>query len=410
MHHLWLTFDCLKLERGFLDSQNKSSYSLAIILWCVCWSFVLVVHILNSDNTVTAPVIPALTANVAVCVCMCIADRVPVLKSTAIRCQYFSFAIQITANLQCYNLHFAAATLMDPRQFFETSGSPHEQALVNMFYASEFRGAAFLFMVVFVGSSILPVTFMMRCFLLLLGSGLIHNVGACYAEAVAEFTTASRYNQIVRSQVLVSFSLMAMLLGYSSWVTERTARKAYLSRQREATLQRELLVEKEEKAKVETTVNSYLCHEVRNPFNGVVGSAELMRAMLEECEESQILLHRPRKSKSKSKSTIPIPIPKCDCCRRLDPLLTNIETSAKHITTLLDNMLDLAKIESGLMVLRSDHIDLVSLLRDLEIILTPLKAPGVELLTSCSEPKMEIIGDATRWKQVLLNLAANALR
>jgi CheY-like chemotaxis protein len=82
-------------------------------------------------------------------------------------------------------------------------------------------------------------------------------------------------------------------------------------------------------------------------------------------------------------------------------------------------MLDLAKIDSGKMVLRSDRVNLFDVIEDLCKLSIPLKKAGVELKTSFAkngtachqnDPAFCIMADAQRWRQVLLNLVSNALR
>ena len=61
------------------------------------------------------------------------------------------------------------------------------------------------------------------------------------------------------------------------------------------------------------------------------------------------------------------------------------------------------------MILRKDTVDLAQILDEVVSVVSPLKAPGVQLTTSCSAVCSKIVGDEARWKQVLLNLATNAL-
>jgi CheY-like chemotaxis protein len=97
----------------------------------------------------------------------------------------------------------------------------------------------------------------------------------------------------------------------------------------------------------------------------------------------------------------------------------NIQQTSAFITSLLNNMLDLAKIDAGKMVLCRDNVDLFDVIDDLCRLSLPLKPAGVELKTSFTKDGVEcqrgdtdfcIMADAQRWRQVLLNLVSNALR
>ena len=79
----------------------------------------------------------------------------------------------------------------------------------------------------------------------------------------------------------------------------------------------------------------------------------------------------------------------------------------------LDSMLDLSKLEAGKLVLREEEIDLKIMLEELCSILSPMKAPGVELqqvIMGEEKQKQRIVGDLQRWMQLLINLTSNALK
>ncbi|MEO8040107.1 MAG: ATP-binding protein [Betaproteobacteria bacterium] len=123
-----------------------------------------------------------------------------------------------------------------------------------------------------------------------------------------------------------------------------------------------------------------MSHEMRTPLNGVVGASELLAA--EDLPQKQRQL--------------------------VDWLLT----SSRQLRSLIDNLLDLRKIEAGMIVLDSVPLDLHALMNRLAALFEPeAKQAQVRFTKSVSvdAPHM-LIGDDARIQQVLINLAGNALK
>jgi PAS domain S-box-containing protein len=85
--------------------------------------------------------------------------------------------------------------------------------------------------------------------------------------------------------------------------------------------------------------------------------------------------------------------------------------AANHLLELVNDILDLSKIEAGKMELQMAPIGLPELIQDLFVTVTPLADQhGSELrLESSSEP-FTVVSDARRVRQILLNLLSNAIK
>jgi signal transduction histidine kinase len=91
--------------------------------------------------------------------------------------------------------------------------------------------------------------------------------------------------------------------------------------------------------------------------------------------------------------------------------LTDIQNSGKHLLRLINNVLDLSKIEAGRMELALTDYTIQDIVERVRASLQPLAADkGLEFVASAPEEIPLAYGDAGRITQCLLNLAGNALK
>jgi CheY-like chemotaxis protein/anti-sigma regulatory factor (Ser/Thr protein kinase) len=129
-----------------------------------------------------------------------------------------------------------------------------------------------------------------------------------------------------------------------------------------------------------------LGHELRNPLASITTGLELMRMTLDE---------QPRSSDN-------------DQLRHTQSIL---ERQTKHLTRLVDDLLDLARIRSGKIELRKSHIVLDEIVEQAVQVSRPLiDAQRHELAIELPKPPIELHGDPVRLVQVLANLLNNAAR
>jgi two-component system CheB/CheR fusion protein len=88
-----------------------------------------------------------------------------------------------------------------------------------------------------------------------------------------------------------------------------------------------------------------------------------------------------------------------------------VERQAKHMARLLDDLLDVARITRGRIVLRNERIDLRDTTRSALEALQPLLAEqDAQLELDIDDQPIVVIGDATRLQQVQANLLSNAAK
>ncbi|MGB3716704.1 MAG: GAF domain-containing protein [Candidatus Promineifilaceae bacterium] len=134
--------------------------------------------------------------------------------------------------------------------------------------------------------------------------------------------------------------------------------------------------------RLKTEFLASMSHELRTPLNSIIGFADVL---LEGIDGP--LTVRTRED------------------------VSLIRDSGQHLRTLIGDMLDLSKIEAGMMELRYEEVDLAGVAREM-IANTKSLAHGKNLVVEYRlDPNLESIEvDRTRFKQILLNLMGNAVK
>ncbi|MCF8198496.1 MAG: PAS domain S-box protein [Sulfuritalea sp.] len=122
-----------------------------------------------------------------------------------------------------------------------------------------------------------------------------------------------------------------------------------------------------------------MSHEIRTPMNGILGMVHILRR--DGLTTRQV--------------------------QRLD----TIDTSAQHLLAIINDILDLSKIEADKLVLEEAPVALGSLLNNVSSILGErARGKGLRLLIETESLPYQMSGDPTRLQQALLNYATNVLK
>ena len=124
-----------------------------------------------------------------------------------------------------------------------------------------------------------------------------------------------------------------------------------------------------------------MSHDIRTPMNAIIGMSVIAQANLRFPEKIQ------------------------DC-------LNKINVSSRHLLSLINEVLDMSKIESGKIDLISETVSLPELIEDVMDIFRPLMAEKhQELQINADHVRHEIVvTDHNRLQQVLTNLLSNAVK
>ena len=126
---------------------------------------------------------------------------------------------------------------------------------------------------------------------------------------------------------------------------------------------------------------SRMSHEIRTPMNAIIGMTTIAAAFIEDR-------------------------------RRVEDCLEKIGYSSKHLMTLINDVLDMSKIDEGKMTIARETFNLENVAESVTSIIYP---QAVEKGLTFTMPLVDItdtvlIGDSLRLNQVLLNLLSNALK
>jgi signal transduction histidine kinase len=126
-----------------------------------------------------------------------------------------------------------------------------------------------------------------------------------------------------------------------------------------------------------------MSHELRTPLNAIIGYSGLLQ------EDAEAL----------------------GFAGAINADLAKIEQSGKHLLSLINDVLDLSKIEAGKMTLNVETFEVRTLVREVLTTVQPmLDARGNRLEVAGVEDTGDIAADPTRLRQVLLNLLSNAAK
>ncbi|MEC9397788.1 MAG: HAMP domain-containing sensor histidine kinase [Myxococcota bacterium] len=240
-------------------------------------------------------------------------------------------------------------------------------------FSLEDRGySMFMGLVVMIAGISLP----QRYVVLIIGAMLV-NIAVLFQWNPAYLRVPDGY---VINLVIMMFGAW-LIAGLSSMLEQHTLRQLEVVSKSE----KEALVARERAVAANATKSAFLAnmsHELRTPLNAIIGYAELVQEENEDLDEP---VH--------------------------DDEVQRIERSARHLLRLINDLLDISKIEAGRIELLPSSVPLPSLCENLRATVEPLtQARQNRLVIDCPEDAGELVADQLRLTQILLNLLSNAAK
>ncbi len=220
-----------------------------------------------------------------------------------------------------------------------------------------------------------------------------------YEEREREFLELSTLNERMKNRIIISDEFLGKDFGWlrSNFVAQErdgkgTLKKVlYVTREIGEEKEKELAYqEKLEKAvkeanranRAKTAFLSRMSHDIRTPINGIMGMLEIIR--------------KNRDNEDK-----------------VDDCLDKIETSSGYLLSLLNDVLDMSKLESGEAVIAQEPFDIRKVFEGCSEIAQPIAADNGIKLIEDREKKIThpyLIGSPTHLRQILINIISNAIK
>ena len=123
-----------------------------------------------------------------------------------------------------------------------------------------------------------------------------------------------------------------------------------------------------------------MSHELRTPLNAIIGYSEMLQEEVEDLDQKQLM-----------------------------PDLQKIHGAGKHLLGLINDILDLSKVEAGKMALYLEDFDIASMVAEVASTVRPLVAKNGNQLEVLCPPDIGMMrADTTKVRQTLFNLLSNA--
>lgn len=137
----------------------------------------------------------------------------------------------------------------------------------------------------------------------------------------------------------------------------------------------------QEADRIKSAFLATMSHELRTPLNSIIGfTGILLQGLAGQLNDEQ------------------------------QKQMSMVQNSARHLLSLINDVLDISKIESGQLTISMEEFDVEQSIKKVIEIITPLaEKKGLKLLAEIKEPEI-MIGDERRFEQIVLNLLTNAIK
>ena len=196
---------------------------------------------------------------------------------------------------------------------------------------------------------------------------------------IAEWSKIRIYAQDIRERKLAEAAIAESMALLEERVDQRTQALAETNQQLEREIEERRRAEEEarEASRVKSVFLANMSHELRTPLNAIIGYAELLLDDLPEENRD----------------------------------IGSILSSAQHLLALINNVLDISKIEAGKAEVFPESFDLAQLLEDVARTGEGLVKPTTTLVRGWDSATLGVVfTDLLKLRQVLLNLLSNAAK
>jgi signal transduction histidine kinase/CheY-like chemotaxis protein len=202
----------------------------------------------------------------------------------------------------------------------------------------------------------------------------INLVGADFAQSIAHRYTSELYTYTIKDIIMDHLALFVLLImAIAALIIAFLVRDIRRSRR--------VIEEKESANRAKTAFLNNMSHDMRTPMNAIVGFTDLAAEHADDSEQVRSYLDM-------------------------------ISVSSQHLLSLINDVLDMSRIESGNLNIEEENVDLKELIDDIRLI-TQTDAEAKNLDLSIDTEGIQhgnVVTDRLRLSQVLLNILSNAVK
>lgn len=210
-------------------------------------------------------------------------------------------------------------------------------------------------------------------------SGSIEGVFEVYYDVTDLLADIHRRQMMLQILVGSTFLLLYLLLIFGVWHSERQTRRHYIKTMDLA----RAAARAEEASRLKSEFLATMSHELRTPLNAILGFSEILKSQL----------------------------PGADSEETRREYADSIWSSGRHLLNIVNDVLDMSKVEAGEMALEREEFDAVELLEGcLRLVEHQAETAEVELVSNVASDLPAAYADERRIKQVLINLLSNAVK
>jgi two-component system cell cycle sensor histidine kinase PleC len=207
---------------------------------------------------------------------------------------------------------------------------------------------------------------------------LVVHVALSQDEALTHWRSTTLWQGGVGAMILAFSGLMAF--GLHRQLQARMRAHAQLSDTIRELERARLTAEESNRVKSQFMAN--MSHELRTPLNAIIGFSELIRDAL----------------------VGPV-------AARYKDYAADIHGCGRHLLSLINDVLDISRIEAGRLDLIEQRVELATMVNDCgRLVAERFKAGKVDLATELPPRLPALLGDELRLKQIVLNLLSNAVK
>ncbi len=219
-------------------------------------------------------------------------------------------------------------------------------------------------------------------FIWMVNDGAVCLIGYVPMEAIQQEGKTVSYNILIVVAVMTSAFFLCCVLYYLNQRQQRKVRREREAEREQHNKQlKEALHAAQLASKAKTTFLSNMSHDIRTPMNAVIGFTTLLE---KDADNPDKVREYTRK----------------------------IMASGQHLLSLINDILEVSKIESGKVVLTEEEFSLNNLVSSIDAIIRPMASGRAqEFHVEVTDIKHEyLLGDETRINQILINLLSNAVK